>query len=116
MPSGKAESYTTPAGWQEKQGAMWCGDPSPDNKTQKQCKTTINSALSSAKMNSTLFGAMNDAFASPTPNPKILTLPDGSIQITVGEFRGTVSSMHLIEPKTHQLQDYWRKNHLRRHP
>ena len=34
----------------------------------------------------------------------------------VGEFRGTVSSMHLIEPKVHQLQDYWRKNHLRTHP
>jgi hypothetical protein len=58
---------------------------------------------------------MNELSGSPTPNPKILTLPDGTVQITVGEFRGHVSSMHLIEPKVHQLQDYWRKNHLRTH-
>jgi hypothetical protein len=96
---------------------MWCGDPSPDNTISMLCKTTIISALNSAKMNSTPSVAMNKPSGSPTPNPKIRTHPDdGSIQITVGEFRGTVSSMHLIEPKVHQLQDYWRKNHLRRHP
>jgi len=55
---------------------------------------------------------MNDDSHAPTPNPKIRTLPeDGSIRITLGEFVGTVSSMHLIEPKIKQLQDYWRKAH-----
>mgnify|MGYP001273449285 CR=1 FL=1 len=65
-------------------------------------------------MNSTPSVVMNELSGSPTPNPKILTLPDG-FQITVGEFRGYVNSAHLIEPKVHQLQDYWRKNHLRTH-
>ena len=29
----QAESYTTPASSQERQGALRCGDPSPDNTT-----------------------------------------------------------------------------------
>jgi hypothetical protein len=48
----------------------------------------------------------------PTPAAKIRTLEnDGCVRIQVGEFVGTVSSMHLVEPKILQLQDYWRKVH-----
>jgi len=49
------------------------------------------------------------------PNPKIQPLPDGSVQITVGNYRGIVSSQHLITPKTNQLQAYWRKMHQHTH-
>ena len=48
----------------------------------------------------------------PTPAAKIRTLEsDGCVRVQVGEFVGTVSSMHLVEPKILQLQDYWRKVH-----
>ena len=48
----------------------------------------------------------------PMPAAKIRTLEnDGCVRIQVGEFVGTVSSMHLVEPKILQLQDYWRKLH-----
>jgi len=47
----------------------------------------------------------------PTPNPKIRNLPDGAIQVLVGEFKATVSSMHLVEDKVVRLTDYWRKAH-----
>ena len=48
----------------------------------------------------------------PMPAVKIRTLEsDGCVRIQVGEFVGTVSSMHLVEPKILQLQDYWRKVH-----
>nr|BAR22702.1 hypothetical protein [uncultured Mediterranean phage uvMED]BAR22722.1 hypothetical protein [uncultured Mediterranean phage uvMED]BAR22740.1 hypothetical protein [uncultured Mediterranean phage uvMED]BAR22743.1 hypothetical protein [uncultured Mediterranean phage uvMED]BAR22774.1 hypothetical protein [uncultured Mediterranean phage uvMED] len=41
--------------------------------------------------------------------PEVVTtvLDDGCISISVGDFTGVVSSMHLIEPKTHQLQSAW---------
>ena len=39
------------------------------------------------------------------------TLPDGSVVIRVGHLAGTVSSGHLIEPKVHQLQAAWLKEH-----
>lgn len=55
---------------------------------------------------------MNDASERPMPAAKIRTLEnDGCVRIQVGEFVGTVSSMHLVEPKILQLQDYWRKVH-----
>ena len=55
---------------------------------------------------------MNDASELPMPAAKIRTLEnDGCVRIQVGEFVGTVSSMHLVEPKILQLQDYWRKVH-----
>ena len=38
---------------------------------------------------------------------------DGSIEVRVGDVIGTVSSDHLIEPKTHQLQAAWLKLHDR---
>ena len=48
----------------------------------------------------------------PMPAAKIRTLEnDGCVRVQVGEFVGTVSSMHLVEPKILQLQDYWRKVH-----
>ena len=48
----------------------------------------------------------------PMPAAKIRTLEnDGCVRIQVGEFVGTVSSMHLVEPKILQLQEYWRKVH-----
>jgi CRISPR/Cas system-associated endoribonuclease Cas2 len=46
------------------------------------------------------------------PAAKIRTLEsDGCVRVQVGEFVGTVSSMHLVEPKILQLQEYWRKVH-----
>jgi hypothetical protein len=49
----------------------------------------------------------------PTPNPKIrtLTLEDGCIRIQVGEYVGTVSSMHLVEVKINQLMSAWKSRH-----
>ena len=56
---------------------------------------------------------MSDASASPTPAAKIRTLDDGCVRIQVGEYVGTVSSMHLVEPKIKQLMSYWTlKNNL----
>jgi hypothetical protein len=46
-----------------------------------------------------------------TPNPKIRTLPDGCVQVMVGDFKAIVSSMHLVEDKVVRLSDYWRKAH-----
>ena len=47
------------------------------------------------------------------PPAKLRTLEDGCIRIQVGDgpgaFVGTVSSMHLVEPKINQLQQYWVK-------
>jgi len=55
---------------------------------------------------------MSDASERPMPAAKIRTLEsDGCVRIQVGEFVGTVSSMHLVEPKILQLQEYWRKVH-----
>jgi len=52
-----------------------------------------------------------DGSELPTPNPKIRTLPDGCVQVMVGDFRAIVSSMHLVEDKVVRLSDYWRKAH-----
>ena len=58
---------------------------------------------------------MSDASELPMPAAKIRTLEDGCVRIQVGDgpgaFVGTVSSMHLVEPKILQLQQYWRKVH-----
>ena len=58
-------------------------------------------------MNSELFSTMSDVSVSPTPAAKIRTLDDGCVRIQVGEYVGTVSSMHLVEPKIKQLMSYW---------
>ena len=63
-------------------------------------------------MTSTPGSNMKDASERPMPAAKIRTLEsDGCVRVQVGEFVGTVSSMHLVEPKILQLQDYWRKVH-----
>ena len=66
-------------------------------------------------MNSKPSLTMSDDSATPTPAAKIRTLEDGCVRIQVGDgpgaFVGTVSSMHLVEPKIHQLQQYWLKAH-----
>ena len=47
------------------------------------------------------------------PVCKIRTLEDGCVRIQCGDgpgaFVGVVSSMHLVEPKCLQLQQYWTK-------
>ena len=63
-------------------------------------------------MTSTSGSNTKDDSQLPMPAAKIRTLEnDGCVRIQVGEFVGTVSSMHLVEPKILQLQDYWRKVH-----
>tara|TARA_R100001510_G_scaffold53237_1_gene54668 strand:+ start:85 stop:288 length:204 start_codon:yes stop_codon:yes gene_type:complete len=62
-------------------------------------------------MTATLGSNMKDGSELPTPNPKIRNLPDGAIQVVVGDFKAIVSSMHLVEDKVVRLSDYWRKAH-----
>ena len=56
---------------------------------------------------------MSSDSETPMPAAKIRTLEDGCVRIQVGDgpgaFVGTVSSMHLVEPKINQLQQYWVK-------
>ncbi len=67
-------------------------------------------------MTSTPSLTMSDDSATPTPNPKIRTLPDGCVQVMVGDFKAIVSSMHLVEDKVVRLTDYWQKAHLNHAP
>ena len=46
-------------------------------------------------------------YEKPLPETITTTLEDGRVSISVGTFTGIVSSMHLIEPKAHQLQKAW---------
>ena len=50
---------------------------------------------------------MSDHLERAMPEVVTTVLDDGCISISVGDFTGVVSSMHLIEPKTHQLQSAW---------
>jgi len=56
---------------------------------------------------------MSSASETPMPVCKIRTLEDGCVRVQVGDgpgaFVGVVSSMHLVEPKCLQLQQYWTK-------
>jgi hypothetical protein len=74
---------------------------------------TIDSASYSDKMNCVPSLTMSNASETPTPVCKIRTLEDGCVRIQCGEpplaFVGVVSSMHLVEPKCLQLQQYWVK-------
>ena len=74
---------------------------------------TIDSASNSDKMNCVSSLTMSNASETPMPVCKIRTLEDGCVRIQVGDgpgaFVGTVSSMHLVEPKINQLQQYWVK-------
>ena len=47
---------------------------------------------------------MSDHLERAMPEVVTTVLDDGCIAISVGDFTGVVSSMHLIEPKAHQLQ------------
>ena len=72
-----------------------------------------NCANCSAKMNCKRSCPMKPLSETPMPPAKLRTLDDGCIRIQVGDgpgaFVGTVSSMHLVEPKINQLQQYWVK-------
>ena len=46
-----------------------------------------------------------------TPEPVIIYMPDGTVEIRVGELIGYVTSDHLKEPKLHQLQQAWLRKH-----
>ena len=50
---------------------------------------------------------MDRHYERPLPETITKILDDGCIAISVGDFTGVVSSMHLIEPKAHQLQSAW---------
>ena len=50
---------------------------------------------------------MDRHYERPLPETITTILEDGCICISVGDFTGVVSSMHLIEPKAHQLQSAW---------
>ena len=50
---------------------------------------------------------MDRHYERPLPETITTILDDGCIAISVGDFTGVVSSMHLIEPKAHQLQSAW---------
>ena len=50
---------------------------------------------------------MDRHYERPLPETITTILDDGCIEISVGDFIEVVSSMHLIEPKAHQLQNAW---------
>jgi len=54
---------------------------------------------------------MNDVSNRLTPAAKIRSLEDGSLMVTVGEFRSMVSSHHLVQEKIIRLTSYWLKAH-----
>ena len=64
-------------------------------------------------MNSKPSLTMSNDSETPMPVCKIRTLEDGCVRIQCGEpplaYVGIVSSMHLVEPKCLQLQQYWVK-------
>jgi len=51
-------------------------------------------------------------YEKPMPDTVTTILEDGRVSVSVGNFTGIVSSMHLIEPKAHQLQKAWLKNQM----
>ena len=74
---------------------------------------TIDSANNNGTMTSKPSLTMSSASEKPMPVCKIRTLEDGCVRVQVGDgpgaFVGVVSSMHLVEPKCLQLQQYWTK-------
>ena len=54
---------------------------------------------------------MNNDSNRLTPVAKIRSLEDGSLMVTVGEFRSIVSSHHLVTDKVVRLTSYWMKAH-----
>jgi hypothetical protein len=51
-------------------------------------------------------------YEKPMPETVTTILEDGRVSVSVGHFTGIVSSMHLIEPKAHQLQKAWLKHQM----
>jgi len=51
-------------------------------------------------------------YEKPMPETITTILEDGRVSVSVGNFTGIVSSMHLIEPKAHPLQKAWLKNQM----
>ena len=45
------------------------------------------------------------------PPPQIHTYEDGCVEIRVGDQRGVVSSMHLVDTKIAQLEVAYRRKH-----
>ena len=43
------------------------------------------------------------------PAARIRNLSDGTVQITLGDLKGWVTSHHLITPKIHQMQKAWQQ-------
>jgi|TARA_Y100000289_G_scaffold51696_1_gene52913 hypothetical protein len=58
--------------------------------------------------------SMNDSLERPIPEAVTTVLEEGCISITVGDLTGVVSSMHLIQPKVHQLQKAWLEREQKR--
>ncbi len=69
----------------------------------------INLGNKNNKMNSEPFSATSNDSKRLTPVAKIRSLEDGSLMVTVGEFRSIVSSHHLVQPKIIRLTEYWLK-------
>lgn len=57
---------------------------------------------------------MNDSLERPIPEAVTTVLEEGCVSITVGDLTGVVSSMHLIQPKVHQLQKAWLEREQKR--
>lgn len=51
-------------------------------------------------------------YEKPMPDTVTTILEDGRVSVSVGNFTGIVSSMHLIQPKAHQLQKAWLKHQM----
>jgi hypothetical protein len=51
-------------------------------------------------------------YEKPMPETVTTILEDGRVSVSVGNFTGIVSSMHLIQPKAHQLQKAWLKHQM----
>ena len=49
-------------------------------------------------------------FHGPMPNPRIRSLQDGSVRITIGNISQVVYSPNLIETRLRLLQLLWRAN------
>jgi len=60
-------------------------------------------------MTLTFFSAMSNDLNLPMPAARIRNLSDGTVQITLGDLKGWVTSHHLITPKIHQMQKAWQE-------
>jgi len=54
---------------------------------------------------------MNDDSNRLTPVAKIRSLEDGSLMVTLGDYRSMVNSHHLVQERIIRLTSYWLKAH-----